>query len=120
MSPERVALMCVATVVSHAGGRLVLDAGSKSLGADRAGYATGWGRLPAYPDARVVLLSEHHAVADLAGAALPPLGSRVEVVPNHVCNAVNLADVLWADGGADGDAGGALEPWPVVARGRNG
>jgi D-serine deaminase-like pyridoxal phosphate-dependent protein len=109
MAPDDIALACVATVVSHAGGRLVLDAGSKALGADRAAYATGWGRLPAYPDARVVQLSEHHAVVDLAGAPLPALGSRLDVVPNHVCNAVNLADVLWADG----------EPWPVAARGRN-
>jgi hypothetical protein len=38
-------------------------------------------------------------------------------VPNHVCNAVNLADVLWADPVGDGVA---LEPWPVIARGRNG
>jgi hypothetical protein len=38
-------------------------------------------------------------------------------VPNHVCNAVNLADVLWAD--LDGD-GARLDPWAVVARGRNG
>ena len=109
MAPGAIALVCRSTVVSHAGGRLVLDAGSKALGADRAAYATGWGRLPAYPDARVVQLSEHHAVVDLVGAPLPALGSVVDVVPNHVCNAVNLADVLWADG----------EPWPVVARGRN-
>ncbi|WP_457204081.1 alanine racemase [Nocardioides sp. HB32] len=108
-TPDEIALACVATVVSHAGGRLVLDAGSKALGADRAAYASGWGRLPAYPEARVVQLSEHHAVVDLAGANLPALGSRVDVVPNHVCNAVNLAEVLWADG----------EAWPVVARGRN-
>ena len=113
MHAGRIALTCRATVVSHAGGRLVLDAGSKALGADRAPYATGWGRLPDHPDARVVLLSEHHAVVDLAGAPLPPLGSRVDVVPNHVCAAVNLADTLWAD---DGDA---LVPWPVAARGRN-
>jgi D-serine deaminase-like pyridoxal phosphate-dependent protein len=109
MSPDDIALVCRATVVSHAGGRLVLDAGSKALGADRAAYATGWGRLPAYPDARVVQLSEHHAVVDLAGTELPPLGTEVDVVPNHVCNAVNLADLLWA-----GD-----QPWRVVARGRN-
>ena len=113
MAPESIALTCRATVVSHAGGRLVLDAGSKSLGADRAPYATGWGRLPDHPEARVVMLSEHHAVVDLAGTPLPQLGSRVDVVPNHVCNAVNLADTLWADDG------GALEPWPVAARGRN-
>ena len=44
-TPDRIALTCRATVVSHAGGRLVLDAGSKVLGADRAAYATGFGRL---------------------------------------------------------------------------
>lgn len=113
MAPADIALVCRATVVSHAGGRMVLDSGSKALGADRAAYATGWGRLPAHPDARVVQLSEHHAVVDLAGAALPPLGTRVDVVPNHVCNAVNLADSLWVDDGDD------LVRWAVSARGRN-
>ncbi|GAA1772763.1 D-TA family PLP-dependent enzyme [Nocardioides hankookensis] len=113
MGPETIALTCRATVVSHAGGHLVLDSGSKALGADRAPYATGWGRLPDHPDARVVQLSEHHAVVDLAGAALPALGSQVGVVPNHVCAAVNLADDLWADDGS------SLVRWPVAARGRN-
>ena len=110
MPPEEIALVCRATVVSHASGHLVLDAGSKALGADRAAWATGWGRLPAYPDARVVQLSEHHGVVDLAGAGLPALGTQVDVVPNHVCNAVNLADELRTDSG---------ERWAVVARGRN-
>jgi D-serine deaminase-like pyridoxal phosphate-dependent protein len=114
MPPATIALTCRATVVSHAGGRLVLDSGSKVLGADRAPYATGGGRLLDHPDARIVQLSEHHAVVDLAGAALPPLGSQVAVVPNHVCAAVNLADTLWADDGT------ALVSWPVAARGRNG
>ena len=113
MPPASIALTCRATVVSHAGGRLVLDSGSKALGADRAPYATGGGRLLDHPDARVVQLSEHHAVVDLAGAALPPLGSHVDVVPNHVCAAVNLADTLWADDGT------SLVSWAVAARGRN-
>lgn len=112
-TPDRIALTCRARVVSHAGGRAVLDSGSKALGADRAPYATGWGRLLDHPDARVVLLSEHHAVVDLAGAALPEVGSVVDVVPNHCCVAVNLADHLWVD------RGGASEPWAVAARGRN-
>jgi D-serine deaminase-like pyridoxal phosphate-dependent protein len=111
--PDDLALTCRSTVVSHAGGRLVLDAGSKVLGADRAPYATGFGRLPAHPDARIVLLSEHHAVADLGGTALPAIGSRVDVVPNHVCAAVNLVESLYVD-----DAG-ELRAWPVAARGQN-
>lgn len=116
--PDRIALSARATVVSQAGGRITVDAGSKVLGADRAAYATGFGRLPAYPDARIVQLSEHHAVVDLAGAPLPPLGSRLDVVPNHVCAAVNLVDDLWADHG--NGPGDGLERWPVAARGRNG
>ncbi len=118
VDPDDVALTCVATVVSHAGGRLVLDSGSKVLGADRAAWATGYGRLLDHPDARMVLLSEHHAVVDLGDAPPPSLGSRVRVVPNHVCNAVNLVDTLWAGSGGAGDA--ELEAWPVAARGRNG
>ncbi|NYE35718.1 D-serine deaminase-like pyridoxal phosphate-dependent protein [Nocardioides cavernae] len=111
MPADDIALTAVATVVSHAGGRLVLDAGSKVLGADRAAYATGFGRLLEHPDARLVQLSEHHAVAELPGP-LPALGSRVLVVPNHCCTAVNLADVLVPTVGGT--------PWPVTARGRNG
>lgn len=114
VDPEDIALTAVGTVVSHAGGRAVLDTGSKVLGADRAPYATGYGRLLEHPDARIVALSEHHAVVDLAGAPLPRLGRTVLVVPNHVCAAVNLADQLWVD------EHGSLRPWPVTARGRNG
>lgn len=113
-SPDQIALTCHATVVSHAGGRLVLDSGSKVLGADRPAWASGFGRLLDHPEARVVILSEHHAVADLAGRPLPPLGSTVRVVPNHACNAVNLVDeyAVLADGGL-------VDRWAVAARGMN-
>ncbi|MEV7429337.1 alanine racemase [Nocardioides sp. NPDC092400] len=113
IGPEEVALTCRATVVSHSGGRAVVDTGSKLLGADRAAYSTGYGRLPAHPDARVVLLAEQRAVIDFGGAPLPRLGSQVDVVPNHVCNAVNLVDDLWVE------EAGALRAWPVAARGLN-
>lgn len=111
---DDIALTAMATVVSHAGGRAVLDAGSKVLGADRAAYATGYGRLLDHPAARITALSEHHAVVDLDGAALPRLGETVRVVPNHVCAAVNLADDLWVE------EHGSLHAWAVSARGRNG
>lgn len=114
VDPDDLALTCRATVVSHAHGRVVLNAGSKILGADRAPYATGFGRLIAHPAARIVQLSEHHAVVDLAGAPLPRLGSELDVLPNHVCAAVNLVDELWVDDD------GRLRSWPVTARGLNG
>ncbi|HYO39341.1 MAG TPA: alanine racemase [Nocardioidaceae bacterium] len=109
-TPDRIGLTCVATVVSRAEDRVVLDSGSKVLGADRAGYATGFGRLLDHPDARVVSLSEHHAVVAWDRSPAPEPGSRLRVVPNHVCSAVNLADELVL---ADGSS------WPVAARGTN-
>ena len=113
-TPDRIALTCLATVVSHSGGRVVLDSGSKALGADRSAWATGFGRLLDHPDARIVLLSEHHAVAEWDSGTLPELGSRLRVVPNHVCNAVNLADnLLVAHNGV------VVDRWPVAARGAN-
>jgi D-serine deaminase-like pyridoxal phosphate-dependent protein len=110
-SPDRIALTCVATVVSHGSGdHVVLDAGSKALGADRAAWATGYGRLLDHPQVRISALSEHHAVVAWDGSPLPELGSRLRVVPNHVCVAVNLAEELvLTDGGT----------WPVSARGAN-
>lgn len=108
-----IGLWAQATVVAYGndgrGGRtLVLDSGTKVLGADRAGWASGNGRLLDFPDARIVSASEHHAV--VVGAPKLPLGCQVRVVPNHCCNAVNLADSLWTTAGQE---------WKVIARGRN-
>jgi len=114
MAPDTLALTCRATVVSHSGGRAVLDSGGKALAADRAAFSTGSGRLLDHPDARIVHLSEHHAVVEFAGAPLPRVGEQVDVVPNHCCAAVNLADDLWVE------EAGVLRSWPVAARGRNG
>lgn len=108
---EDVALTVVATVVSHAGGRVVLDAGSKVLGADRAAWASGYGRVVEAPQARIVALSEHHATLEWGTGVPPALGAQVLVVPNHVCTCVNLADAYAL---ADGTG-----QWPVDARGRN-
>lgn len=106
--PEQVALTCVATVVSHAGGNVVLDAGSKVLGADRSAWAQGFGRLLDHPGASITQLSEHHAVVAWGQTPPPSLGSRVRVVPNHVCTAVNLVDELVLTDG---------RTWSVAARG---
>jgi D-serine deaminase-like pyridoxal phosphate-dependent protein len=112
---DNVALTAAATVVSRSGRRLVLDAGSKVLGADRPTWTTGAGRLPDHPGARVTTLSEHHAtVAFPDDERLPELGSILRVAPNHVCAAVNLADELIITVG-----GAVVDRWPVTARGAN-
>ncbi|WIM99338.1 alanine racemase [Actinoplanes oblitus] len=112
---DEVALTVASTVVSRSGPKIVLDAGSKVLGADRQSWATGFGRLLDHPDARVTALSEHHATAILPdGVPTPALGEVLRVVPNHVCATVNLADDLVVVSGGD-----QVDRWPVAARGAN-
>jgi D-serine deaminase-like pyridoxal phosphate-dependent protein len=110
-----IALTAHATVVSRRGNHVIVDAGSKILGADRPGWATGFGRLPDMADARVVALSEHHATVHLPdGAAVPELGTIIRIAPNHVCAAVNLVDELVVLQG-----GSMVDRWRVAARGAN-
>ena len=118
---EDIALTVAATVVSRheAGGgnmrRVVVDAGSKILGSDRPDWATGYARLPEFPEARVTALSEHHATVVWPDSSdLPPLGTRLRVIPNHVCLTMNLVDEVTVVRG-----GAVVEQWAVAARGRN-
>jgi D-serine deaminase-like pyridoxal phosphate-dependent protein len=109
-----VAMVVAATVVaSHSDGRFVLDTGSKALAADRPVWAKGHGLLPAYPDAELRSLSEHHCVAWTTGPR-PRVGDVVAVVPNHACVVVNLVDELIVV-----QNGQVVDHWPVVSRGRN-
>jgi D-serine deaminase-like pyridoxal phosphate-dependent protein len=110
-APDDIALTVLATVVSRRGDHLIADAGSKVLGMDRGSFSTGFGRLPDHPEARITALSEHHATITALDL---PAGSRITVVPNHVCIAVNLADeyLVVRDGAV-------LGRWPVDARGAN-
>ena len=81
----------------------------------RPPWASGFGLLLDHPDARISSLSEHHAVVTWpTDAPRPEIGSRVRVVPNHVCNAVNLADTLVICREDE-----VQERWPVTARGAN-
>ncbi len=109
------ALTAAGTVVSFRPGTVILDAGAKVLGADRAAWASGYGRLLDFPDARVVALSEHHATVQLGpDDEQPVLGDVVRVAPNHVCAAVNLVDeyVVVSEGRQ-------IARWEIAARGRN-
>ncbi len=108
-----VALTVAATVVSRTGNRAIVDAGSKVLGADRPAWATGFGRLPDVPDARVVALSEHHATIEFPDGT-PARGDVLRVAPNHVCTTVNLVEELVVVSG-----GSQVDSWRVAARGAN-
>lgn len=120
-SADDAALQVHATVVSTSvPDRLVLDAGSKTLGeaAPPAGLS-GWGELLGLPGAEIVALNEEHAVCAMPHpGALDPdgrawsVGDRVAIVPNHACTCVNLHDAVYA-----ARAGVVEEVWPLLARG---
>ncbi|MFJ2618656.1 alanine racemase [Glutamicibacter sp. NPDC087344] len=118
---EDIALSVATTVVSrHEGStqiprRIVVDAGSKVLGADRPGWASGYGRVLECPQAVITALSEHHTTISWPeDLVLPSHGQQLRIIPNHVCIAVNLVDSVLAVYPDD-----TVERWDVNARGLN-
>lgn len=91
------AVRVIATVVSHPeAGRACIDAGSKSLSTDLVPAAA---RRDAYPGMGLIVnapgwvierMSEEHGWLRWHGEGAPaplPVGTRLEIVPNHVCMA---------------------------------
>ena len=113
--PESVAAFVLATVVSTAPDRAVLDSGAKILGKDLPGTVEGYGFVTDLPAAVITALYDHHAVVDLNGGPSPRVGQRVLVVPNHVCPVVNLVRDLTVVG----PGGDVVESYRVDARGCN-
>ncbi len=96
--------------------RGVIDAGSKTLTSDAfpASWGGGYGHVLEYPEAVVTELSEEHGVVDFSACkAVPAIGERLRVVPNHVCPVSNLHDEVYLH------RGGVIEAVvPVAARGK--
>jgi D-serine deaminase-like pyridoxal phosphate-dependent protein len=124
------ALTVLARVVSApARDRLVLDAGSKTLGSDAGrGFepAGGYGLICAataatepseairpLPGLVIERLSEEHATVRVVDGASPLVpGDLVRIVPNHSCVVSNLIDQAWLVAGAE------VSALPIAARGR--
>ncbi|MCZ7468541.1 D-TA family PLP-dependent enzyme [Agrobacterium sp. O3.4] len=88
------AMHVLATVVSRpTPDRAVLDCGSKALTSDLLGFSD-YGLIEGYEGAKIISLSEEHAVVDLSGctSGRPEIGDVVKVVPNHTCVVSNLFD----------------------------
>ncbi len=113
--PEDCALRILATCTSRpAPDRAILDCGSKTLTSDKSIGREGYGYIVEYPDAEIISLSEEHGWLQLPESAQGlKVGDKVEVIPNHVCPAVNLQDEMYLI--RDGEV---VETWPVIARGK--
>ena len=115
------ALTVLATVVAKHRGRIILDAGSKTLtndGARGITKADGYGAVLTERgtiDANLVIerLSEEHGTVRVAGETSLEPGDRVRVLPNHACTVSNLVDVVRL---VEGDT--VVDTLPVAARGR--
>lgn len=117
-SLEDCAATLVCTVVSTAAnpGKVVIDAGTKTLTSDRNVTAaeSGHGHVLEYPEATIVRLSEEHGEVDVSRCSRrPKIGERVTVIPNHICPCVNLQDSVWLR-----DANKGITPMPIDTRGR--
>ena len=112
---DRCAARILATVVSHpAPDRCIVDTGSKTLALDKTPSHPGHGYVVGHERAVIDRMSEEHGVV-----ILPPdepgfqIGERVEIIPNHICPAVNLMDEL-----AIVRDGHLIDIWRVAARGK--
>ena len=106
------ALTVETTVISTAiPGRMVLDAGGKTLAMDRLDW--GYGIILDAPDAKIEALFEEHAIVDVSACEETfRAGDRVRVVPVHVCNCVNMHDRVQIIDGNE-----VIDCWRVAGRG---
>jgi D-serine deaminase-like pyridoxal phosphate-dependent protein len=114
---EDCAASILATVVSTARpGHMIIDGGSKTFSSDRPANPAdvSFGHLVDAPGARFHKMNEEHGFVDLTEAGREfRIGERVQVIPNHVCVAVNLHEKVY------GVRGETVERvWSVEARGK--
>ena len=102
--PFRCAISIAATVISRAPGRVVLDAGRRSLGCD---YGPP---LPLDARGKVQSIADEHVVLRWDGE-LPPLGSRLYLRPSQNRTTFNLYAEAWLV-----DNGSVVERIPIEGR----
>ena len=106
-------LFVLATVMSHAPDRVVVDAGLKAHSID-SGMPLVRADAAGTPLSGLEFLkaSDEHGVIVSRGGTLPALGAKLRLIPGHIDPTVNLHDWII------GVRGGLVEElWPVAARG---
>src|SRR5581483_9391320 len=91
------ALTVLVTVVSRpTSTRAIIDGGTKTFSSDHPAQLTGFGAVRGHPEYQVTWLTEEHGMLTVPEDAELPIGTRLRVIPNHVCVTVNLHDRLYA------------------------
>ncbi len=99
-------LTLLSTVVSADSGRIVCDAGLKTLGVDQ-----GKPVFPNFPNAEVDM-SEEHCTAYCSNQCR--VGEKLSLIPGHCCTTINLFDALYL--ARDGHV---VDRIPVTSRGKS-
>jgi D-serine deaminase-like pyridoxal phosphate-dependent protein len=105
------------TVVSTARpGQIIIDGGSKTFSSDRLANstATTFGRVMEAPASEFHKMNEEHGYVDVRQSGRQfEIGERLQIIPNHVCVAVNLHERMYGI-----RAGTVEEVWEVAGRGK--
>jgi D-serine deaminase-like pyridoxal phosphate-dependent protein len=116
-SPSDVAVRVVSTVVSASArqGQMIIDTSAKALAREPSPLLAGWGALPDLRGSTISDLNDYHGFVALgAGCPTPPVGSRVSVIPNHVCPVVNLFESMHIVRGRE-----LVDEWMIDARAKS-
>jgi D-serine deaminase-like pyridoxal phosphate-dependent protein len=106
--PFQNALFVLATVVSNAGGRTIVDAGCKAISSDQESPV-----FPGFENCQVSL-SEEHSSAVLPPGSGPAVGDTISMIPGHCCTCINLYDTLYLV--RDGKV---VDKIPITSRGKS-
>lgn len=92
---EDCAATVYATVISRpTNDRLLIDAGSKTLSQDLF-KGGGFGAIKGHENLTIKSLSEEHGIVGIKGDCPLKVGDVIEIVPNHICPVINLADNMF-------------------------
>lgn len=111
---DRCALTALATVISvRPDGKVIVDAGSKSLASDNPFPDGTRGEVLGHPELTFINFSEEHGHLQATAPTDLRVGNKVRILPNHVCTCVNMHDTLTAFRGEQVEA-----VWTIAARGK--
>lgn len=116
-SLDKCAARILTTIVSKPEkGRVIIDAGAKSLGirSGHSGHDLGsGGYIVEYPKAIITSLFEEHGVVDNCSENMK-VGQEVTIIPNYIDDITNVFDTLYGIRNCNVEA-----IWPILGRGKS-